>query len=642
MEYSRLKIKDIHVNSGMNTKYLVANNASEYAIVYSSDGAYLEATERAAKYLQEYIFKSTGVDLPIEKDGEDLYFREKTFISLGKTHLMEDEGVTFDYSLLSHDGFFIKTIKQNVFIDGVSGRGILYGALDFLERIVGVRFLAYDETFVPKLDQIILPDISIIDNPHFNDRCFSHERTMRDPKFTMEMRMINEYIRMPKEYGGNIGWFNDEEYVRNAVHNTFDYVDDKKYFPLYPEWFYVDNGQPLDLDYSKVGLKEDGSVDESLEISPVKIAIERMFEIISNADPSIKYFMLGQMDHLNNCSCPDCLAQIEKYGRSGMLIRFVNAVAREVRKRLAAAGIKRQYFICTFAYCWSQSAPTKRENGKIVPKHPSVIPEDDVLVRICTIKANQYYSIIDEKQVPETKAMFEEWAVILENRATMIWSYHIRFLYPFLYYPTMQHWLRDFAIYQKMGVEYLYMQSNHFEPTEWKATMETYVASKVLWDNNLDPYMVRKEYVSLYYREIATLVMQFIDNYEKLFEWLMQQDDCPNMINQAKDNPLFAKWYPISFWREQFALIEKMYAVANELSGVEREKMILKIDRIKLTPLFTILSKFDDYNFDDDTTWNKSEMMREFFVLCEKLGVKKAGEWKSLETLKNEWGYNDQ
>lgn len=630
--------RDINIDFENTCGDLVKGGASSFVIVTPPAGAFAPAIQRAALYIREYVCLATGVTLPIVVDTERA-FKEARYISVGKTVLQEKNGVAFDYSALAHDGFFIKTDRENVYIDGVSGRGILYGAIDFLERVVGVKFLAYDDIFVPKADKIALPSLSIIDNPDFTDRCFSHAKTMNDPKFMAQMRMINEYVDFPEEYGGNIGWFFDKAYVRNAVHNTFDYVDADVYYKTHPEWFFAEKDWPIDLDYSHVGLNEDGSIDESLEISPVKLAADKMFEIIAHAAPSIKYFQIGQMDYTYNCSCPDCLEQERKFGRSGMLIRFVNAVARNVRERLKQAGIKREYFISTFAYQWSQSAPVARENGKIVPKHPSVIPEDDVLIRICSIKANQYYSVLDEKQLPATKAMFEEWAVILENRATMIWSYHSRFTYPFCFFPTMQHWLNDFKVYHKIGCEYLFMQVNHFEPNDWKATMETFVAARLMWDNNLDPYALRKEYISLYYGALSRLVTEFVDNYEKLFADLMEKEDCPNMALQGLDSIVLAKWYPVAFWKKQFALLEKMYALANELTGEAREKMLVKVDRIKLTPLATIIYKFEDYDFGQELVLDKTAMINEFFSLCDKLGVKMAGEWQTLDQLKQAWGY---
>ncbi|MBQ4052842.1 MAG: DUF4838 domain-containing protein, partial [Clostridia bacterium] len=448
-----MKMRKINLDFENSCGDLVENAASKFVIVVPSSHSFLPAIQQAATYLQEYVEKATGIRLPILSEQDDISKKRCIFLGV-------QNKATLDYTLLAHDGFFIKTVGGNVIIDGVSGRGILYGAFDFLERVVGVRFLAYDDVFVPKSTTIILPAIDIVDNPDFNDRCFSHERTMWDYRFMAQMRMINEFIHVPENYGGNIGWFFDKAYVQNAVHNVLDYVPTEPYFQTHPEWFFQENDYAIDLDYSHVGLNEDGSIDETLEISPVKIAAERMFEIICNADPSIKYFMIGQMDYTYNCSCPACLEQEKKFGRSGMFIRFVNAVARAVREKLAKAGVHRKYFICTFAYQWTQSAPVKRENGKIVPAHSSVIPDKDVLVRICSIKANQYYSLTDERQLPATKAMFEEWGVVLEGRATMIWSYHSRFTYPFCFYPTMQHWVEDFNLYHKIGCQYLYMEPN--------------------------------------------------------------------------------------------------------------------------------------------------------------------------------------
>ena len=333
-----MKMRKINLDFENPCGYLVENGKSNYVIMYSSSSKFLPAIQQAAMYLREYVEKATGVVLPICAEQDDVSGKYCIFLEAQKK-------VKFDYTLLAHDGFFIKTVENHIVIDGISGRGILYGAFDFLERVVGVRFLAYDDIFVPKLTTITLPAMDIVDNPDFNDRCFSHERTMWDYRFMVQMRMINEFIHVPENYGGNIGWFFDKAYVQNAVHNVLDYVPTEPYFQTHPEWFFQENDYAIDLDYSHVGLNEDGSIDETLEISPVKIAAERMFEIICNADPSIKYFMIGQMDYTHNCSCPDCLEQEKKFGRSGMFIRFVNAVARAVREKLAKAGVHRKYFI---------------------------------------------------------------------------------------------------------------------------------------------------------------------------------------------------------------------------------------------------------------------------------------------------------
>ena len=67
--------------------------------------------------------------------------------------------------------------------------------------------------------------------------------------------------------------------------------------------------------------------------------------------------------------------------------------------------------------------------------------------------------------------------------------------------------------------------------------------------------------------------------------------------------------------------------------------MQVKVDRIKLAPLSTIIYKFEDYSFGETLSLDKTKMINEFFTLCEKLGVKRAGEWQTIEQLQEQWGY---
>ncbi|MBP5467196.1 MAG: DUF4838 domain-containing protein, partial [Clostridia bacterium] len=555
----------------MENYILISNKQTEYTVVYPFCGDRRTAERNAAEYISQYAYKSTGVKIPVCADN-DAIVKTRKFISVGRTALQQQNGIRFNYGLLAHDGYFIKTAGDCVYIDGVSGRGIFYGALEFIERVMGVKFLAFDDIFVPKTDTIRFAETDITDNPDFEDRTFSHEKTMNDYKFMAEMRMIDEYVDFPEEYGGNLGWFWDKRYLISPVHNTLSFVEPDKYYEKHPEWFFSEKGYPIDLCYSHTGLKEDGSIDESLAESPVKIAAAKMTDIIINDDKNCKYYMIGQMDYPTACTCPDCIEQEQKYGRSGMLIRFVNAVAREVRKNLNERGIKKQYHICTFAYQWSQSAPAKRENGKIVPMHDSVVPDDDVLIRICSIKANQYYSVISPKQIDITRNMFEEWAVLLEGKTSMIWSYHSRFTYPFCFFPTMQHWKQDFEVYRRMGCKYIFMEPNHFEPNDWKTVMETYVAAKLLWDNGKNPYSLRDEFIKYYYGPISDLVKRFTENFDNLFTALMEKTPCPDMRLQGLDDILSAKWYSIEFWEEQFRLIDEMYAIIAKARLSDEEK----------------------------------------------------------------------
>ncbi len=611
---------------------LVKDDKSAYSIVYGENAGL--AVQQAAKELQDYIMKATGVYIKTTTDVGMKYSTTSKVISLGQNKLLSESDLTLDYSLLKNDGYFIKTENESIFLTGKTDRGTLYSAYEFLEEFVGVKFLAYDYTYVPEKDVLELYKTDITDNPAFNERTFLANKTMTDGQFASRMRMVNEFVTIDERYGGGIGWFKDLKYISNHVHNTLSYVEPNLYYADHNDWFFVENGEVLDLHYSNLGITEDGHVDETLEISPVKVAIEKLKLFIQNSTPDIKYFMIGQMDEHASCKCAKCEEDIAKYERSGMNIRFVNAMDEAIEKWMKEEDIDREIYLCTFAYQYSQAAPVD-ESGK--PLDPTVIPRDNVIVRIAPIQADNYYSMTDERQNDRTRNMFLQWSNVAKK--TMIWSYHTIFSHYLGYYPTMHNWSENLKLYQQMGTQYVFMQSDHNEANDFKAIMETYVASKMLWNPNLNANEVRNEFIQYYYAGVSDLVIDYLDNFETNYAFMMSREDRHDNTNQSGKAFLDTKYYSVAFFDTQFGLIDEMLdrVEKGDLIGSEKEKFVKRVERLKLNPLYMVLYNYDYYYFNDEA--GKKAMQTEFFTLCSKLGVVQYAENKTITSLKNLWGY---
>ena len=105
-----------------------------------------ECVRFASEELRDFIKKCTGAELKIISRAEN---SDKPFISVGNTEEYKKLGFKFDFSTLNGDGFFIKTFGKNVYINAQCDRGVLFGVYDFIERFLGVRFVAKDTTFLP-------------------------------------------------------------------------------------------------------------------------------------------------------------------------------------------------------------------------------------------------------------------------------------------------------------------------------------------------------------------------------------------------------------------------------------------------------------------------------------------------------------
>ena len=108
----------------------VKNGKCSYTVVLPENrGA---ALNRARTELTEFFKEATGVEL--RTVSESLYTDDgQGYISLGKTTLLENSGITVDEKALTEDGARIVTKGKNIYIFGGSEYGVLYAVYDFLE-----------------------------------------------------------------------------------------------------------------------------------------------------------------------------------------------------------------------------------------------------------------------------------------------------------------------------------------------------------------------------------------------------------------------------------------------------------------------------------------------------------------------------
>lgn len=637
-EYQVVETEKSGIDKNSVIGYLAKDEKTEYTIIYREDAG--AAVKQGAKEIQDFVLATADTYIKVLSDASINYNESSKIISLGKTRALEKSSLTFDYTNMKSDGFYIKSENASVFIDGQTDRAILYGAYDFVEKVLGVKYLTPSYNYVPELDEIALYKMDVRENPWISDRAYSSRYSYTEMQYYSRMRMVSEFSNIPETYGGTIGWFNDASVLGNYVHNTLYYVQPELYAATNKDWFYIVDGEVIDLHYSNLGLNEDGTINESLDNSPVKVAIEKMKEFILISDPLDKYFMIGQMDVSHTCQCSACIEQETKYGRSGMNIRFVNAIAQAIEEWAKSNNITKEIYICTFAYQWSQRAPVKEDNGVLVALDPSVNPRDNVIVRIAPIQADLYYSLTDERQNEQTQELMTGWQVLLQGKKTMFWTYHTRFTFFMCYIPTMQHWQEDLLLYKEFGCEYLYMQGFHAEENDWKAECENYVAAKMMWNPNQDANALRDEFFTYYYRELADLVKEYNLNFEINAAKMVARGDAPNMTLQGKDEMLASKYYSTAFFEEQLGLIDEMYALVDtlDLSVSEHAEYTVMVDRLKLSAQFMLLYHYDDYYYND--AWGKNSMMKDFFDTCTKLQLRNWREFNgSLATLKTLFGY---
>jgi Glycosyl hydrolase family 67 N-terminus len=209
---------------------LIANKQSSCNIVVPEDVS--PVVKFAAKELQTFIAKATGVKIPITTQAE----KNNYAIILGDNALSRSFGI--DVTRLPRDGFIIKTVGKNIIIAGIDDskrdptrmlkrgmwdnyyeRGTLFGVYDFLERFADCRFFFPGKigTVVPKRKELIIPRINIVDSPDYISRSYTRNEHWDSGPLSVEknqQRYLNSYrLRFATDYIPNCHGLNKFDYI---------------------------------------------------------------------------------------------------------------------------------------------------------------------------------------------------------------------------------------------------------------------------------------------------------------------------------------------------------------------------------------------------------------------------------------------
>ena len=118
---------------------LVNKGKTAYSIVMPEKPTAIEV--QAAKTLQDYLYRITGVTLPTSFDNEQ---EKPAEILIGKVNRPQTKNIP--YESFKQDGLLIRTVDKKLIITGGNKKGVLYGVYTFLDQYLGCRKFAADET----------------------------------------------------------------------------------------------------------------------------------------------------------------------------------------------------------------------------------------------------------------------------------------------------------------------------------------------------------------------------------------------------------------------------------------------------------------------------------------------------------------
>lgn len=428
---------------------LVQNKSSNYKIVIPQSPKAVEA--RAAGILKQYLYKVTGVTIPIIKENND---KVTDAIYIGAT----DKGKNTLNEHVSGNDYVIATKGKDIYVyASKDGKGTLYGIYYFLEKYIGCKKTSNIPAYTPIKNSIALsPNIHDLQHAQF-DYCEVYAPESRDTEFR-DWHGLDQFEELWGLWG----------------HSFDKLVPAKVFFKEHPEYYTLVKGnrQPSQLCLSNEAVYH--------------IVIDELKKRMAN-NPDAVYWSVSQNDDIGYCQCAQCKAIDDaEGGPQGSLIRFVNKVA-------AAFPDKK---ITTLAYGYTHK-PTL-----------TLKPASNVYIFLSDIDAFREKSLREEGSAATFKSDLKGWGKLTTN--LFVWDYITEFTNYLAPFPDMATYQDNIKFFKENSVKGVFMQGSG-DTYSFMSELKSYIAASLLQDDNAEPISTIKAFLDEYYGKAATFIHQYLE-----------------------------------------------------------------------------------------------------------------------------------
>ena len=338
--------------AGANDIKLTAAGKSDYTLVLSNDASASE--KHAAQEFQKFLREISGAELPVMTEGQTLPER---MIVIGDGKTLRSLNASIDLEALGDEGFAIKSVGPHLVIVGGRLRGTMYGVYTFLEEVIGCRWYTSNVSYIPKSPTLTIKPLDIVQKPDFEYREPFYTDAW-DPDWAARNKANGNHTRLDETRGGKISYM-------PFVHSFDSLVPKAEYFEKHPEYFSLIDG------VRKGGPWEGQLCLTNPEVQ--QIALKTVMRWMDE-NPNATIFSVSQNDNVAYCRCEKCAAvDAEEGSPSGLLLRFVNAIAAEAAQKHPGK------LVDTLAYQYTEKPP------KITKPLPNV------RIRLCPISNCEHH-----------------------------------------------------------------------------------------------------------------------------------------------------------------------------------------------------------------------------------------------------------
>jgi hypothetical protein len=433
---------------------------------------YERPMEKVVAEVADYVFKSTGAKLPIIDLAKGAAPKGQVLIHVGRSGYV-DTKLGRELDGIDPSGFLIRTVDaQNVVIAGSTSEGTEFGAFEFLERFVGIRWLLPTDIgdYVPKQKNLITPlNTKIKEEPAF----------LQVPHIAVgpHQQMWSRHMRF---------------WNRLKYHHNLKYLfPPEKYTATHPEFYPV-----LTAGSTERFLPPPNTEDWQPCFTAPGLVDEAAKNIIAYLDtnPRIKSYSFGINDTSQHrfCKCENCLKEyIEGETFLGMpsysdvYYKFTNAVIEKVLK------VHPDTWFGCIAYNNVGSPPVN------VRLHPRLVP-------FLTYDTMQ---TLDPERRKRHEAMVDEWNKKTTYIGRYDYTYGADHVPPRIYihhWADYVRWARDHKVKAWSAETYPFFGE----------APKYYVMAKIWWNPDRNVDAILNEWYRLSFGKASAPMKAYFDHWE--------------------------------------------------------------------------------------------------------------------------------
>ena len=482
---------------------LLAEPVLKDCVIVSPDSPETYEAEAIAE-AAEQLGKAAGKKLPVVK--ESLLTAKTGRIFIGNTKAAVKAGLKKEK--LGKQDFRIVSSGNDVHILGGTSTGTLYGVYEFAQRC-GVWQIAPGAESVEVNPNLKLPRLDLRMSPAIKQRELYHAGFFyNDRKGRINWYLFDKRNRINRSMGnflmknqppGDLDQAYQVSKEGNGGHTShtfYFYIPPKQYFKGHPEYFGMN--QEGHRTYRPSGQLCFTNPDVR------KLVLAKMLANIKqdrSRDPK-NYPLVYDFSQEDNCNylccCPECKKIIAKYGNvdSGLLLWFINDIAREVAKKYP------DVFIRTFAYVNTEKPPT------------GIRAEKNVIVELTDLysKCNHLLPLTHPANRPRME-LYKQWSKICSR--LMMWDYLLDGGgYPFTPVDAI---VPDTKLFRDLGIDWIFLETemNQRQPAS-NYDLKNFIVAQIWFNPDQDLEKLIQVFFKGYYGPAAPKMLAYHEYIRKM------------------------------------------------------------------------------------------------------------------------------